>query len=123
MGRWSFHLGPFKIKRHVSAMLIVQVYVVFNVACFFSGVGIAFIGGVFTVIGTALIVGALFSFGAFVAQFWTVRVQQDIDLNRKLYQDEVGLVELKELVKKWSDLHRRIDVLEQSNSGESGLGA
>jgi hypothetical protein len=113
MGRWGFHLGPFKMAHYVSAMFIVQVYVVFNVACFFSGVGLAFIGGVFTTIGIAVMVGALFSFGAFVAQFWAVRVQQNIDLNRKIYQDEADFVELKELAKKWNELHRRIHDLKQ----------
>jgi hypothetical protein len=62
-GVWRFSLGSFTIKRPASAMFITQVYVIFNIACFITGIILASLGGVLTAIGVAMIVGALFSFG------------------------------------------------------------
>ena len=117
-GRWNFSLGPFKVERKVTPMFIVQIFVVFNILCFAAGVGLAFVGGVFTAIGASIIVGALFSFGSFTTQFWAVAVQDNIDLIKGI-RGERDLMKMKELTRRWDDLSRQINALNQLNSGEN----
>lgn len=115
---WGFSLGPFRIERKVTPMFIVQVFVVFNIFCFAAGVGLAFLGGVFTAIGASIIVGALFSFGSFTTQFWAVAIQDNIDPVRKI-QGEDNLVKIRELARRWDELFRQINDFNQSTSVEN----
>jgi hypothetical protein len=117
-GVWNFALGPFTIRRPASAKFVTQIYGVFNAACFIAGITLASIGGVFAAIGVAMIVGALFSVGAFVAQFWTVQAQDEINIQRKIsgdgYQAKLKALEAKRLA-----LFRRIEKLSQTDSSEN----
>jgi hypothetical protein len=117
VNRWDFSLGPFRVVRRVTPMFIVQAFVIFNVLCFAAGVGLAFIGGVFTAIGASIIVGALFSFGSFTTQFWAVAVQGNIDLRKTIGEDD--LVKMRELTRRWDELFRQINDLNQLNLREN----
>jgi hypothetical protein len=46
-----------------------------NLACFIAGIAFIFLGGVMATVGVALLVGALFSEGAYVGQLWTIAAQ------------------------------------------------
>ncbi len=117
-GEWNFSFGPFKIRHQISSGLITQAYVAFNAACFIAGVALAFTGGVFTAIGVAMIVGALFSFGTFATQFWAVQAQDEINMQRKLSGDAYQ-AKLKALAAKRVELFQRIENLRQPQSGKS----
>jgi hypothetical protein len=117
--RWSFRLGPFKVgARKVQPMFIAQVFVVFNILCFAAGVGLAFVGGVFTAIGASIIVGALFSFGSFTTQFWAVAVQDNRDLARRAAGED-DLARMRKLTRRGDKLFRQINDLNQLDSGEN----
>lgn len=116
--RLGFSLGPLRIWHQIGSMFIARVYFLFNTACFIAGVALAFLGGVFASIGVALIVGALFSFGAFVSQVWAVVAQHDRELLDQLAPDP-QLEKLRDLGVKRAELFRRWDNSDQASPGKS----
>jgi hypothetical protein len=116
--RWGFSLGLIKIDRPLNALFISQVFIVFDIVCFAAGVALAFVGGAFTTIGTALIVGALFSFGALVAQLWVTAFQDEINVHRTL-DGEDHLTRAKELRKRQTEIFQHIENLNRLQSNES----
>jgi fatty acid desaturase len=115
---WHFSFGPIKVQRRVESGFITRVYVAFNAVCFTAGVVLVFFGDIAASVGVALIVGALFSFGAFVSQFWAVVAQQEHELIKELEGDD-RLARLRELRKKQVELSGRLNGLIRPNSGES----
>ena len=116
-GEWQFSLGPINIQRKIGSVTIAQVYVIFNAACFATGIALALLGGTISTVGVSLIVGALFSFGALVAQFWTIVTQQRLDLNKQIYtNNDAQFAKFRELDAKRTELLKRLDRL-NSNEG------
>jgi hypothetical protein len=69
-------------------------------------------------LGVALVVGAIFGFGTFIAQFWAVATQRE----GSVYDEVYGNLEyLKDLNRKRQALIERIEVLEeqQETGGEA----
>lgn len=90
--KWRLSFGPVVLQSSVDPENIARIYILFNIACLVAGIILIFFKGTFQVLGIALIVGGLFSFGAFVAQLWTVAVQRGHEtLDRAIgraYDDE-----------------------------------
>jgi hypothetical protein len=112
LGTWAFSFGPLRIQRPVTSQTIIRVYVSFNTICFIAGIILVFPGGQLANIGVALIVGSLFSFGAFVSQFWTVVTQLQQEKFDQLGVRS-GLDKLKELAARRAELSRRLNELDQ----------
>jgi hypothetical protein len=107
---WQLAIGPLRIRRIFHFDLITLTFISFNVACFAGGILIIFLDRNSDSLGVSLFVGALFSFGAFVSQFWAVAVQQERDVyNRVFGQTETA--ELKHLSKQLAELSKRSQVL------------
>jgi hypothetical protein len=119
VGGWQFSLGPFKIERKIGSGTIARVYVIFNAACFVTGIVFVPLGGTVSTIGVALIVGALFSFGAFVSQFWTVVTQQELDMSERICTDDAQFVKFRELDARRTELLQRLDRLNSNESPRS----
>lgn len=116
MYAWHFSVGPFHINRVVTPQYTARIYVGFNIACFVTGLILVPLGGALNTIGVSLIVGALFSFGTFVSQFWAIQTQLEVDVARDVLGKEG---EFDELVEKRADLRRRLKELDQENSSKS----
>lgn len=113
LGTWAFSFGPLRIQRPVGSQTIMRVYVSFNTICFVAGIILAFPGGQLANIGVALIVGALFSFGALVSQFWTVVTQLQQEKFDQLGVRSPGLDKLEELAARRAELSKRLSELDQ----------
>jgi hypothetical protein len=110
---WHYAFGPFHINRTITSRLTARIYVTFNAVCFIVGLILAPLGGALNTIGVSLIVGALFSFGALMSQFWALQAQVEIDVAREVLGKEAKFGELTE---KRNDLHRRLETLDRENS-------
>jgi hypothetical protein len=75
----NFQMGP------ISLSWIVNLG---NLSCFATGLAFIFLGWMISSAGVALLVGALFSEGAFLGQLWTVTVQSQTMASDRLWGDE-----------------------------------
>jgi hypothetical protein len=116
--KWNFGLGPFYISTRVGSMNVAQAYVVFNLICFATGLALAFFNGNLATIGVALIVGSLFAFGAFIAQFWATLIQ--VELSRRTNSKNSN--KIKELADKADDLAQRLRDLKGKDASSNKRG-
>lgn len=106
--RWQITLGPVHISASIGSGFITRTYVLFNACCLIAGAILALLGGIATSLGVALVVGALFSFGAFLTQFWAVAAEREHSTLALIDRDEVA-ARLKQLADKRSALAELID--------------
>ena len=85
---WSGKLGPFAISGTISLEVISAVYVLFNIICFATGIAFIFLKGAFQALGIALVVGGVFSFGTFMAQWWDHAWQRQRDVRDHAFGDK-----------------------------------
>lgn len=118
---WQLAYGPVRVPTVFTRQRVALVYALFNAICFAAGVVFSFAGGTLASLGVALVVGALFSFGAFVAQMWAVVYQRERETLRQVYGDEMT-ADLKRLIDKRAKLVDRIEGLRHphQNNTESG---
>ena len=80
---WHFAAGPVYLRGAFSSMRLARYFVAFHVLVGVVGGALIFSDGPARELGMALVVGALFAFGAFVSQLWAVQVQHERgDANR-----------------------------------------
>jgi hypothetical protein len=106
---WGIKVDSFPIYV-VSPKTISLLYGMFLAVCFALGIAFTFFNGTFASLGIALIVGALFSGGAVVAQIWSFSIQGELSLFEKVLGDE-GTKDLENLGAKYWQLKKRIDHL------------
>jgi hypothetical protein len=116
--QWVFSFGPVRLQREIASTFLGQVYVIFNGACFVAGIVLCFLSGVPAEIGVALIVGALFSFGAFVSQFWAVVTQRRWEILDQVAPNPQR-AKLRLLGERRAALLMRLDNFERSNADKS----
>jgi hypothetical protein len=75
---WGWELVGMK-ERPLPTGYIAALYVLFNFAALVAGVVCTILGNGLDSLGVALVVGSIFGFGAFIAQFWTVAAQREYD--------------------------------------------
>jgi hypothetical protein len=92
----------------MSALLLAWIASMLNLACFVAGLVFTFQSGVISTAGVAMVVGALFSEGAFVGQLWAYTAQSEHAMNDRLWGHE-AFAHLKQLRDKINDLSKRID--------------
>jgi hypothetical protein len=78
-----------------SILLIFLSYVTFNFVGMIAGIVMILNKGVLRELGIAIVVGSIFAFGSFIAQWWSIEVQQEIDFvgrvsGREAYQQHLG---------------------------------
>jgi hypothetical protein len=76
---------PLQYYRHITAVLIFLSYVAFNLIGIIVGAVMILSKGVLRELGVAIVVGSIFAFGSFIAQWWSIEVQQEIDFNSRVY--------------------------------------
>jgi hypothetical protein len=105
---WQFVLGPLRVRRYASPMFIAQVFVLFHVLCFAAGAAFIFTAGPTRELGIAMVVGSIFAFGSFVAQFWAISYERFREIAREATGDQ-GTMSLKRLAAR-RRLRRRLDL-------------
>jgi hypothetical protein len=85
-----------------------------NLACFVAGIVFIFLGGIIATAGVALVVGALFSEGAFAGQWWTITAQNNYMVYYRLWGDE-KFAHLDSLKNRIADLSEKLDRLSADN--------
>jgi hypothetical protein len=104
---WQFAMGPLRIRGVFNSVVISLVYFVFNTICFVGGIVLILVGRSYEPLGISLVVGALFSFGAFVAQMWTLAVQAEREVAVRVF-GQAETVTLRRLGKRRAELIDRI---------------
>jgi hypothetical protein len=119
---WGGRLGSRDISIPASSHVIVAIYVLFNVACLAVGVAFTLQHGVLQTLGIALVVGGLFSFGTFVAQWWNhIWQDQNVVMDRAFdfgYHDK-RFAELQRLNKERHDLYEKLESLPRSSDEDN----
>jgi hypothetical protein len=77
MSGWQFHVGPIRLSGYFNSMRFARYFVGFHIGVGAAGTVLIFFGGAPRDLGVAMVVGALFGFGAFLAQVWTVQVEME----------------------------------------------
>jgi hypothetical protein len=111
---WGGTLGPFAIRIPASSHVITAIYVLFNVVCFAVGVAFTLQHGVLQTLGIALVVGGLFSFGTFMAQWWNHVWQDQNDAMDRAFNSgyhDKRYAELQRLNKERVDLYEKLESL------------
>ena len=117
---WNFTFGPIHIPFRFGPGVITAFYASFISLCFIAGVVFCFFGGIFAALGAALVVGALFSFGAFVAQFWLITQQARQKVSDSIF-DEERLADVRKLADKRRVLINRLkDLHDEDDEWDSG---
>jgi hypothetical protein len=96
LGVWQFGFSKLRIRAAVDSEFITLTYVLFNLLCFVAGVVFIPFGGALQSLGIALIVGGLFSFGAFVAQFWAIQVGKEREVFNRAFDTTYKDIRYKE---------------------------
>ncbi len=121
--RWNIGVGSFRINAPATSAQLAIGFFLFNSMCFAVGIIFTVLGGVWTALGVAMIVGSLFSFGTFVAQLWVVHRQRAAEVIDRLYGLRTEYADLERLGRMRKDLLDRIeklsDSLETSQASES----
>jgi hypothetical protein len=117
---WFIKIGRFRLHAVMGTNTILVGYISFNTVCFATGVAFSLVGGIVTSLGLSLVVGALFGFGAFVAQFWIVALQREGEIWHRAYggSDETT-TNLKRLVKKREELADLIERLRHQHQSST----
>ena len=99
-------LGP--IRFEASSGIITIGYIAFHAACFVIGIVLITLGGIPRDVGIAVVVGALFAFGSFMAQWWAVVVQREISV-RDAADQESDAALWRELTLRRARISRQIE--------------
>lgn len=113
---WGATLGRFAISTSFSIEGIIAVFVLFNVACFAAGIAFILQSGAIQTLGISLVVGGLFSFGAFMAQWWDhawQRANNTVDRAFNSGYDDKRYAELQRLAKEISEISDKLQRLPQ----------
>jgi hypothetical protein len=91
----------------INSALLAVIYVLFNAVCLILGITFVFFKGAVQTLGVSLIVGSLFSFGAFVAQFWSAAMQREAQAIDRAFDEgnqDIRYKELRRLAKAFWEL-------------------
>ncbi len=116
---WTFGIfGPLTVRRYTSPMFIAQVFVLFHLLCFSVGAGLIFTTGPTRELGIAMVVGSIFAFGSFVAQFWVISYGRYREVAREAIGDQ-GMMTLKQLAARRAEMADRIKQLERPDGPDT----
>jgi hypothetical protein len=120
LDRWnsvnaSIPIGPRRLRDFpMNAKTLSWIINMGNLACFGLGLAFALLGGTISTVGIALLVGSLFSEGAFIGQLWTAAFQSGFTIAARLWGDE-DYSYLKQQRERIADLSQRIEKLQQES--------
>lgn len=85
---WRLRIGPLLLERSVSSGTIAKAFAAWHLVLL--GVGVVFTTAWANLreLGIALVVGALFGFGAFIAQVWSMGMTREHDFIRRVFNED-----------------------------------
>jgi hypothetical protein len=116
--RWTINLGRYHVSYSFPAAALSAVYTAFNLACLAAGVVFIFLGGTIATLGIAMVVGALFAFGTWIAQVWIVTAQRETDAYDRAFADD-RFAHLKDLGDEFTKLNNRVKNLRDAAGDRS----
>ena len=81
---WLGVFGPPTIRRPGSPIFIVQVFILFHIACFAIGAWLIFTSGAARELGIAMFVGSIFAFGSFVGQLVSIAYARTSEITQQI---------------------------------------
>lgn len=111
---WSGKIGPFVVRATVGGEIITVAYVLFNVVCFAVGIVFTLSKGALQALGISLVVGGLFSFGTFMAQWWDHAWQRQQTTIDRTFGDK-RYTELQRIAKELDHLYGKLESLPESS--------
>lgn len=111
---WRTGIGRFAITTEFDTGVIVLVYVFFNIVCFAAGIVFILQGGVLQALGISFVVGGLFSFGTFMAQWWDHSWQRNNNILDRAFNfgdRDNRYASLRQVAEKYLDAQRQLDDL------------
>ncbi len=110
---WSWGIGRLKTgPRTIYPTTVATIFAILIVLALISGILLISLGVQSGNLGGPLIVGALFSAGAFVSQFWAVGYQRYQEIRNFVFENEWN--DVKELAQKKAMLLKEIEKLQGS---------
>jgi len=82
---YSWELVGIKRPHIWGTQKIAVAYVLLSVGALALGIAFSLLGRALESLGVALVVGAIFSFGAFIAQFWAVASQREFETRTEVF--------------------------------------
>ena len=104
--------NPSRWQVRINSALLSAIYVLFNAACLILSLTFVFFKGAAQTLGVSLIVGGLFSFGAFVAQFWSAAQQREAQAIDRAFDEgnqDIRYTDLRRLAKAFWELSERVN--------------
>ena len=122
---WQAGLGSLSVRATLDSYLISMIYILFNVACFAAGIAFIFLNGTVRVVGISLVVGGLFSFGTFMAQWWDHAWQRQNETSDRAFNFDYHdwrYAELQRLAKEYAKLYDKLEGLPEPPSQDNSAG-
>jgi hypothetical protein len=113
---WQLGIGGVVVNPVAGSGLISGIYFVFNGCCLVAGIVLILYGTVAQNVGVALIVGSIFSIGAFAAQFWMVTVEQERSVDERIKGVDSRIMQLQETYREIIRLRDQIDQVKNISS-------
>jgi hypothetical protein len=107
---WGIKVGPIRVRRRIGSQLFAKLYVLFNLGLAMLGGLLIFAGESASDLGIALVVGALFSFGAFLTEVWSQTVDGEQEALDAIFGEE-RRDKLRRLQKRRAVLLAELDVI------------
>lgn len=123
--RWSVS-NPTRWQLRINSALFAVIYVLFNAACLILGLTFVFFEGAIQTLGVSLIVGGLFSFGAFVGQFWSAAMQREAQAIDRAFDEgsqDIRYADLRRLAKTFWELSERVNEVARPNGHDTSTSA
>jgi hypothetical protein len=104
---WRIRIGPIAYRRRVSAEFVFLLFTSFHIAGGVSGALLIVFGKArIQSLGIALLVGSLFAFGSFLAQFWSEILKREHDAQELVFGD-LRREEARNLSRRWRNLQSK----------------
>ena len=116
---WRVDFGPIHMPFVIGSQQVAKIYALFNALCFVVGVVLCFFRGILAGLGIALVVGSLFTFGAFVSQFWVAVYTREVEWSNRVHS-EADVEKLQHLDQERSELRKRLEGLRDADVAPEG---
>ena len=80
--RWNLELGPIKLSRLWGTQAFAKLFILFSTLSCVAGAAMILLGGSLTELGTAVVVGATFSFSTFLNEVWSQGMNKQAQANQ-----------------------------------------
>jgi hypothetical protein len=76
---WNLHYGPLHVRARMSSQRITGIFISFCLTAFVTGALATFVSAT-RELGIALVIGAIFTGGSFLIQYWSSQVDKERDV-------------------------------------------